>query len=382
MNHILILNTGSSSIKFKIFGVDDKNLILVKEGKIDQICTSQGPTNHKAALSILFEGFEFGPKMLGNIPNLIAIGHRIVHGGDKFNKVTLLNNKTLKQLEKYNDLAPLHNPPVLEVIRAIMDVNGKKGHRKIPNYAVFDTAFYKDLPEIAKIYPIPYELYSERKIRKYGFHGISHQYAYESFVKENPQLANIITIHLGSGSSITAIKNGKPIDTSMGFTPLEGLMMGTRSGDIDPGVISYLINQKIITPKDLNKFLNNECGLYGIAGQRSEIRDLLYLAGYPVVDKNYVFKPMHNAELSAENRMRAKLAIEMYIYRIKKYIGAYAAILGRIDGVIFTGAVGYGSGYIRKRVIDGLEIFLNNAKIEYVKTNEELQIAREIIKNF
>lgn len=380
MNHILILNTGSSSIKFKIFGIDQNKLILSKEGKIDRICSSQGPANHKAALSILFEGFEFGPRMLGNIPNLIAIGHRIVHGGDKFNKVTLLNSKVLTDLEKYNDLAPLHNPPVLDVIRAIISSNGKKGHRNIPNYAVFDTAFYKDLPDVAKIYPLPYEFYTDKKIRRYGFHGISHQYAYEYFQQNYPEAKNIITIHLGSGSSITAIKNGRPVDTSMGFTPLEGLMMGTRPGDIDSGIISYLINQKIISAKDLNKFLNNECGLYGIAGQRSDVKDLLYLAGYPVVDKNYDFKPINSGEESSENKTRAKLAIEMYIYRIKKYIGAYAAILGSIDGIVFTGAVGYKSKYIRNRILDGLENVIGNAKIECVQTNEELQIAKEIIK--
>jgi len=381
MKQILIINTGSSSIKFKLFDVSENNeLEVTKSGKIDRIGSPHGPENHKAALSMLFHGLEIGPTFLFKIPNLIAIGHRVVHGGDEYNKTTLLTKEISKDLEKYNLLAPLHNPAILDVIDAVVAASNKKEHRTISNYAVFDTAFFRDLPDVAKIYPLPYNFYSEKKVRKYGFHGISHQYAYEKVQEKYPEAKKIITVHLGAGSSMTAILDGKPIDTSMGFTPLEGLMMATRPGDFDAGIIHYLISQKIFKHEDVDYILNNESGMLGISGTRSDVKDILYLAGYPVEDPVYRFKAFHNAELSPENRRRAQLALAMYVYRIKKYIGSYQAILGGVDVLVFTGAVGAGSQFIRNQVCNGLEHILSATKIEVVVSDEETQIAKEIIK--
>lgn len=381
MKQILVINTGSSSIKFKLFDIDANNeLEITKSGKIDRIGSPHGPENHKAALSMLFHGLEIGPTFLFKIPNLVAIGHRVVHGGDDYNKTTLLSKDIVWDLKKYNLLAPLHNPAILDVINAVLAASNKKQHRTVPNYAVFDTAFYKNLPDVTKIYPLPYHFYSENKVRRYGFHGISHQYAFEKVQKKYPEAKRIISIHLGAGSSMTAILNGEPIDTSMGFTPLEGLMMATRPGDFDPGIMHYLISQKILKHNNVDYILNNESGMLGISGTRSDIKDLLYLAGYPIEDPIYRFKAFHNAELSPENRRRAKLALAMYIYRIKKYIGAYSAVLGGVDVLVFTGAVGAGSQFIRHEVCCGLEHILGSTAVEVVVSEEETQIAKEILK--
>jgi acetate kinase len=291
----------------------------------------------------------------------------------------LVDKNILKDLEQYNLLAPLHNPPIIEVINSILSISGKKGHRNIPNYAVFDTTFFKDLPDVTKIYPLPYSFYESFGIKRYGFHGISHQYTYEQAKKKYPQINKVITIHLGSGSSMTAIKDGKPIDTSMGFTPLEGLMMATRSGDIDAGIIHYLIETKRITHKEVDNILNHESGLLGISGMRHEVKDLLYMADYPVEESGYKFNAVNPMELSTENKIKAQLALDMYIYRIKKYIGAYTAALGGCDAIVFTGAVGEGSSFLRTKILENLECILTNTIIDVVKQDEARQIAYEII---
>ncbi len=380
MKKILVFNTGSSSIKYDLFEFTSSHDIrLLKKGLVDRIGSPLGPKNYKDALAILFKGFDMGDSYLNKIPELFAIGHRVVHGGDKYNKTTLIDKNILKDISQYNLLAPLHNPPIIEVMESIYNISGKAGHRNIPNYAVFDTAFFRELPDVTKIYPLPYSFYESFGIRRYGFHGISHQYAYEQVCEKYPQANKVITIHLGSGSSITAIKDGKPIDTSMGFTPLEGLMMATRSGDIDAGIIHYLIETKKITHKDVDNILNYESGLLGISGMRHDIRDLLYLADYPVEESGYKFKESNPMELSLENRQRARLALNMYIYRVKKYIGAYTAALGGCDVIAFTGAVGEGSSFIRKKIVENLECILNNTIVDVVKQDEARQIAKEII---
>lgn len=380
MKKILVFNTGSSSIKYDLFEFENsKDIRLIKKGLVDRIGSPLGPKNYKDALSILFQGFDMGDSYLNKIPDLFAIGHRVVHGGDKYNKTTLVDKNILNDLSQYNLLAPLHNPPILEVMESILNISGKSGHRDVPNYAVFDTAFFIDLPDVTKIYPLPYSFYEGFGIRRYGFHGISHQYAYEQIKEKCPQVNKVITIHLGSGSSITAIKNGKPIDTSMGFTPLEGLMMATRSGDIDAGIIHYLIETKRITHKEVDNILNYQSGLLGISGMRHDVRDLLYLSDYPVEESGYKFKATNPIELSNENKARARLALDMYIYRIKKYIGAYAAALGGCDAIVFTGAVGEGSQFLRHKILENLECLLNNTIVEVVQQDEAKQIAKEII---
>lgn len=381
MKQILVINTGCSTIKFKLFALgENKSLEIIKKGKVERIGQPNGPVNYKSALSMLFHGLEIGPTFLLKIPNLIAIGHRVVHSGDKYSKTTLLNKDIVNDLKSYNLLAPLHNPAIIEVIESIIKASSEKKHREVPNYAVFDTAFFKNLPDIAKIYPLPYRFYKEEKIRKFGFHGISHQYAYEQVKQKYGNPEKVIIIHLGAGSSMTAIKNGEPVDTSMGFTPLEGLMMTTRPGDFDAGVIHYLISQKILKHEEIDSVLNNESGLLGISGTRSDVKDLLYLAGYPIDDPIYRFKPYHNAEVSPENRKRAQLALAMYVYKIKKYLGSYNAILGGTDVLAFTGAIGSGSEFLRQAILSGLDHILVGTKIEVIVSDEELQIAKEIIK--
>lgn len=296
---ILVLNCGSQTIKYKLFG---KKLKLKKEGKT--------------------ESFRFLKDVEENID---LVGHRVVHGGSEFVKPTVITKKVLKKLKKYNKLAPLHNPYNLLGI--------KKSQRAFPkarHIAVFDTEFYKTLKEKVYTYPIP------GNFRKYGFHGISHEYA------SKKEKGKVISIHLGGGSSITAIKGGKPVDTSMGYTPLEGLMMMTRSGDIDPGIV---VGKNI---------LNKESGIKAICGE---------------TDMRKVLK---------RKDKKAKLALNMYVYRIQKYIGAYYAILGGCDILVFTGAIGAGSAKIRKMIIKNLSI-LNKTKTKVVKPDEELSIAKKIL---
>lgn len=375
---ILVFNAGSSTLKYKLFEIVDNAPIMIKKGCIEDIGQQTGPKNHKVALSILFQGFGLGAPYLGKIDGLVAIGHRVVHGGDEFSAPTLITKQVIKSLQQYNSIAPLHNPHILEVMEDILDHSGQKGHRNIPNYAIFDSSYFIDLPDITKIYPLPYEFYSENKIRRYGFHGISHEYVVNEALKKHPSAKKIISLHLGAGCSIAAIKNGKPIDVSMGYTPLEGLMMATRSGDIDAGIIHYLIEKKIISHDEVNTILNFKSGLYGISGIE-DMRELLHVAGLKVEDSEFQFKIYPNY-MSEEKARRAKLAIEMFIYRIKKYVGAYYAICGGCDVLIFTASMATGSSVIRKMILDGLEFLLENAKIEVIEADEEQQIAKEIIK--
>jgi len=375
---ILVFNAGSSSLKYKLFEFENDDIVLLKSGIVENIGEPNGPKNHKAALSILFQGFGAGAPYLGKIENLAAIGHRVVHCGDEFSEPTLISKDVIRKLQKYNLLAPLHNPHILEVMEDIINHSGQKGHRDIPNYAIFDSTYFKDIPEVTKVYPIPYKYFKEYKIHRYGFHGISHEFVVTEILKKYPNAQKIISIHLGAGASIAAVKDRKPIDISMGFTPLEGLMMSTRSGDLDAGIIHYLIEKRIIRHQDVDEMLNLSSGLLGISGTDSDMRELLYVAGYPMEDPNYSPKT-HKSYIEEEKIYRAKLAIEMFIYRIKKYIGAYNAILGGVDVLIFTGRMAIGSGYIRTQVLKNLDFLIKNTKIEVIETDEEKQISREII---
>lgn len=333
---ILVLNCGSQSIKWKLF---DNRLRLKKESKREVF-------NPEDFQKILNEELN---KIDGKIEK---IGHRVVHGGEKFRKPTKINQQVLKELKKFNKLAPLHNPFNILGIKV-----ARRIFPKVPQIAVFDTEFYADLPKKAYIYPLPENLRKEYRFRRFGFHGISHEYVAKEaakIIKKPFEKLKIITCHLGGGSSITAIKNGKAIDTSMGFTPMEGLMMMTRSGDIDPGIILELA--KATSLKKTDKILNFESGIKGISG----IGDMLELL----------------KEAKVGNK-KAKLALAIFAYRIQKYIGAYFTVLDGCDLLIFTGTIGINSAEIRKMICKNLTI-LKQTKILAIETNEELAIAQKL----
>ncbi len=338
---ILVFNCGSQSIKWKLF---DNNLRLSKEGKRAIFNSKEYQKSLKKELS----------KLNNHKKDIQLIGHRVVHGGKKFRKAIRINDNVLRELEKFNKLAPLHNPFNVLGIKI-----ARKVFPKVPHIAVFDTEFYKDLPERAYVYPLAENLRKRYGFRRFGFHGISHEYAAKigaKKIKKPFKKLKIITCHLGGGSSITAIKNGRAIDTSMGFTPMEGVMMMTRSGDIDPGIILEL--SKHFSLKKVNKILNFSSGLKGISGSD----DMLKILGK-----------------AKRGDKKAKLALGMFVYKIQKYVGAYFVVLGGCDLLIFTGTIGSGSTKIRNMICKNLNI-LDKTKILSLKTNEELAIAQKIWK--
>jgi len=338
---ILVLNCGSQSIKWKLFRKKDLKLLEEDEKTV---------FNSNNFEEILFrEVNELKNKYFDKIQK---IGHRVVHGGEKFRKPTKITKQVLKELEKFNKLAPLHNPFNILGIKV-----AKKVFPKVSQIAVFDTEFYKDLPKKAYIYPLPEEIRKKHKIRRFGFHGISHEYVAKEAAKriKRPfKKLKIITCHLGGGSSITAIKNGKAIDTSMGFTPMEGLIMMTRPGDIDAGIVLELV--KDFSLKKTDKILNFQSGLKGICG-KEKMLDVLKKA--------------------KQGNKKAKLALDLFAYRIQKYIGSYFTILGGCDLLIFTGTIGFFSAKIRNMICRDLTI-LKNTKILAIKTDEEFSIAQKI----
>jgi len=345
-NQILVINSGSTSLKYKLFLED--NLEILQENDFQNI------ENHLEALKTAL-------REIGDLSRIKVIGHRVVHGGRDFFNPIVVDQGILKRLEEYNYLAPLHNPYNLAGIKACQEYLPN-----IPNVAVFDTGFFKYLPEKAKIYAIPYEFYEKFGIQRFGFHGLSHQFVAEEAAKElRKPLARLklITCHLGGGCSITAIDKGKPVDMSMGFTPLEGLVMMTRCGDIDAGVVLKLfgldsnISNKSRIQK-INDLLNFESGIKGVSGH-DDYLELLKAVTF--------------------GEEKAKLAFDLFIYRIKKYIGAYYAILNGCDALIFTGAIGAGKPITRKKICQDMKI-LDGIKILAIETNEEIQIARNVKK--
>lgn len=339
---ILVLNSGSSSIKYKLFDIAKKRERLLDKGLRDRIGVDI-PT-HK-------DGLE---SILGRINSKIeAVGHRVVHGGDRFNKAVIINERVIKAIKDFTELAPLHNPPSLMTI-----VESKKILFNIPHVAVFDTAFYQDMPEYAYRYAIPYRIYEKYKIRKYGFHGTSHRYVANEasrILKKSLNKLKVITCHLGNGCSITAVKKGRAIDTSMGFTPLEGLMMGTRSGDIDPAIVPYIMEKEHIAVDEVIDLLNKESGLLGISGVSNDMREIV--------------KARRNGNV------RAKLALDIFIYRIKKYISAYTGIMSGVDAVVFTGGIGENQPGIVGEICKG--ILAKPVKMLTIPTDEELMIGRD-----
>ncbi|HPA25552.1 MAG TPA: acetate/propionate family kinase [bacterium] len=351
--NILVLNLGSTSFKYELFDSDGLESLKSGNFKIQSIL----PNDFQEAVDKIFREIL---REVGDIPAIKFVAHRFVHGGDQYFAPQRIKEKDLYELEQLNHLAPLHNPANIAGIKTCL-----KYLPEAENYAVFDTAFFKDLPLSAKIYPLPYKYY-ESGIHKFGFHGISHKFAGEEAarkIKKDFQTCNLITIHLGGGCSITAIKKGEPIDTSMGLTPMEGLMMQTRSGDIDPGIILQMLTDEIQINTDaqmaidkVKNILNNESGIKGISGYND------YLELLEAVERK---------------ETKAVLAFEMFTNRIKKYLGAYAALLDEVDAIVFTGKIGAGDPLTREKICAKMNL-LKGIKIIVVEPHEELEIAREV----
>lgn len=368
---ILVLNSGSSSIKFQIF---TKELVVVAAGIMEKIGLPGsfidfvlnktkkhivvGIENHETAIKQLFlllqkSGVDFN--------DIFKIGHRVVHGGEKFIKPTLINRAILNELKKYNKLAPLHNPKNIAGIEACLKILPKA-----KNYAVFDTAFHSTIPDYVYLYALPTAIYRKYQIRRYGFHGISHSYVALTAAKilKKPK-PNLIICHLGSGCSITAIEKGKSVDTSMGFTPLEGIMMATRTGDLDPAIPLFL-HKEGWSLDQIETLLNKESGLLGVSGLR-DMRDIMVANGYKI--PGYV-SPV---KFTAEQKKLAQLALKMFVYDVRKYIGSYALSLGQVDALVFTAGIGERNNDVRKLIVKDLKF-----KVMVVPTNEELMIAKSI----
>lgn len=390
---ILVLNCGSSSIKYKLYDMTDHSVMA--QGGIEKIglpgsflkmtlpdgtkkIIEEDIPEHTKGVQFIFHILT-APELgaLKSLEELGAVGHRMVHGGEKFNQSVLLTPEVLEAFTACNDLAPLHNPANLKGVNAVSALLPS-----IPQVGVFDTAFHQTMPAKSYMYALPYKFYAEDGVRRYGFHGTSHRYvsqrAYD-FLGLDPENSKIVTCHIGNGGSITAVLNGKSVDTSMGLTPTEGLMMGTRVGDVDPGVITYLMNKHGYTSADIQRIINKESGVAGVTEISNDMREI-------------------EAADNAGNE-RAHMALEMYEQRIIKYIGAYAAEMGGIDAIIFTGGVGENQTGVRKNVCAPLAFMgvkLNEelnavtrgtetvisapeskVKVAVIPTDEELMIARD-----
>ena len=376
---ILVLNAGSSSLKFKLFEKQDlKELtsgIVERIGLTDsffQYHSKRGETKieYYKGIKTIKEALEIvlGKISLDNV-QIVGVGHRVVHGGEKFYQPVKVTPAILRQLEKLSELAPLHNPANVEGIK-----NSMKMLKATPDIAVFDTGFHHTIPAKAYTYALPQSLAKKYKIRRYGFHGISHQFVAQKAaekLKKPLNKINLVTCHLGNGCSVAAINQGKSIDTSMGLTPLEGLVMGTRSGDLDPAIPLFLVNQGLTSAK-VDQLLNKESGLLGVSGFSQDMRDILTAAGYKVA--GYQAK-----KWTTKQRQQARLALEVFIHRLVKYIGAYSYLLGQVDAIVFTAGMGERSDVLRRLI---KKSFPTGIKTRFlvIPTNEELLIAQEVKK--
>ena len=362
---ILVLNCGSSSIKYKLFDMTTKEVLaqggIEKIGLVGSFLKLTLPNGEKKILEKDIPehtaGIEFilntlvSPEYgaIKSLDEINAVGHRMVHGGERFSESVLLNKEVLDAFIACNDLAPLHNPANLKGVNAVSAILPN-----VPQVGVFDTAFHQTMPDYAYMYAIPYELYEKYGVRRYGFHGTSHRYVSQrvcEFLGVDPKGKKIITCHIGNGGSISAIKDGKCIDTSMGLTPLEGLVMGTRSGDIDAGAVTFIMEKEGLNATGVSNLLNRKSGVLGVSGVSSDMREL-------------------EAAVAAGNP-KAILAEKMYFYRIKKYIGAYAAALGGVDIILFTGGVGENQANCRSEVCEGLEFMGVKIDLEKNKVRGE-----------
>ena len=365
---ILVLNCGSSSIKYALYDMDDKRVItsggIEKIGLPDsflklkyngqKVQIDRPIEEHTAGVQFIFEVLTTGEyAVLESLDELDAVGHRMVHGGEKFNQSVLLTPEVMTVFEACNDLAPLHNPANIKGVNAV-----KALLPDIPQVGVFDTAFHQTMPDYAYMYALPYDLYQQYGVRRYGFHGTSHRYVSQrvcEYLGIKPEGTRIITCHIGNGASIAAVKDGRCVDTSMGLTPLEGLIMGTRCGDIDAGAVTFLMDKLGLDTKQLSALLNKQSGLAGISQLSSDFRDIL--AGI------------------AQGNDKARLAKEMYTYRIKKYIGQYAAAMGGVDIILFTGGAGENQWEVREGATTGLEFMgvkLDDAKNRSCRATEAI----------
>ena len=362
---ILVLNCGSSSIKYKLFDMTTKEVLaqggIEKIGLVGSFLKLTLPNGEKKILEKDIPehtaGIEFilntlvSPEYgaIESLDEINAVGHRMVHGGERFSESVLLNKEVLGAFIACNDLAPLHNPANLKGVNAVSAILPN-----VPQVGVFDTAFHQTMPDYAYMYAIPYELYEKYGVRRYGFHGTSHRYVSQrvcEFLGVDPKGKKIITCHIGNGGSISAIKDGKCIDTSMGLTPLEGLVMGTRSGDIDAGAVTFIMEKEGLNATGVSNLLNKKSGVLGVSGVSSDMREL-------------------EAAVAA-GKPKAILAEKMYFYRIKKYIGAYAAALGGVDIILFTGGVGENQANCRSEVCEGLEFMGVKIDLEKNKVRGE-----------
>ncbi|WDP90245.1 MAG: acetate kinase [Desulfobacter sp.] len=351
--NILIINTGSSSLKYQLFDMDQDAVLL--GGVVERIGEEEGVLTHKT-----YSGEEeTKEKFTRPIPDhqaamhqvtelitqeIDAVGHRVVQGGESFKEATLITEDVKKAIEANNPLAPLHNPPNLIGIRVAEELFPGK-----PQVAVFDTNFHQTIPQKAFLYALPYEYYTDHKVRKYGFHGTSHKYVAKETARlmgKKPEELNLITLHLGNGCSICAVEKGECKDTSMGMTPLAGVMMGTRCGDLDPAIFGYLMDNTGLTQKEMDEVLNKKSGLKGICGYND-------------------FRDIHAK--AAQGDKNAALAVEMFCYQIKKYIGAYCAVLGRVDALVFTAGVGENDDVVRPKALEGLDFL--GIEIDMEKNN-------------
>ncbi len=345
---VLVINAGSSSLKFQLFDMEDEKVIAKgncekiglegsfigykTKGDKKEVMTSM--PDHTIAIQKVFEVLmNKDDGVINSVNEISAVGHRVVQGGWIFDKSVVLNEKVIEDLSLLEPLSPLHAKANMAGIRGCMAVMPN-----IPQVAVFDTAFHATMPAKAYMYGIKYEDYEKYHIRRYGFHGTSHRYVTGEVAKllgKKPEEVNVITVHIGNGSSITAVKNGQSVDTTMGLTPIEGLIMGTRSGDLEPGVYNYLADKKGMTCNEVLNYLNKECGILGVSGVSSDMREI-------------------NDAILKGNK-RARLALDMLIYRVKKYIGSYLAVLGGADAIVFTGGIGENQEDLREGALEGME---------------------------
>lgn len=393
---ILVINCGSSSLKFQLINMDDESVIckgtieriglpiqggeknvIYHVGEEEMVFDREIPSHIDAFNTVMELMTQSDLKVLDSLDEIDAVGHRVVQGGEKYNKSVLFDENVVKDVENMIPLAPLHNPANLQGYEACLSLLGPK----VPQVAVFDTAFHSTMPPMAYMYALPYEYFEKYGIRRYGFHGTSHKYVSgraAAMLGKKPEELKLISCHLGNGSSIAAVDGGKSVDTSMGFTPLAGLPMGTRSGDLDAGILQYLMNKYGMNIDEMLNILNKKSGVEGLSGVSSDFRDL--------------------EKAAEEGNARAQLAEEKFAYEVKKYVGAYAAAMGGVDAIIFTAGVGENDKGIRAMVCDGLEymgVKLDPAandvrgketvisaadskvKVLLIPTNEELMIATD-----
>ena len=370
---ILVLNCGSSSVKYKLIDLDGVNQNVMAEGGVEKLglpdsflkfkfngekvtITTSMP-NHEVAVRVILDNLtseKYG--CIKDFGEIDAVGHRIVHGGEKFNTSVIITDEVIAKVKECYDLAPLHNPANITGIEAISAIMPD-----VPQVGVFDTAFHQTMPAYAYMYALPYEAYEKYGIRRYGFHGTSHRYVARracDFLGLDYEAQRIITCHIGNGGSITAVKDGKSVDTSMGLTPVEGLMMGTRCGDVDPAALLYIQQKEGFSTADMQKLINKKSGVLGVSGVSSDMRDI----------ENAV----------AAGNERAQLALDMYEYRITKYIGAYTAALGGVDVIVFTGGVGENQTGTREKICHQLEFLGIDFDAEKNKTRgEEIELTRQ-----